>query len=778
MGNENQQITFPIQNNNQCNKMKISNKKIKAKGEILKQTEQKIKIQKNPKMIKGYVIPRISATPDRNINIPGINKDNINNKRYGSYEKNLKSNSNNNIKNKDNNIKTLLNYRDIGNNKTILYISNLLNSIYSYGINNELSHINIGTKNINFNNTIKNKKKLKKDEINIMFDATFKYNYFYNNYNFNKISRKRNNSKNRYNSPRLYDSKYQSNDTEMNSLKKNSINQNLNNIKVNENINKNNINPNTTLILNQLNIDSEIISVNNKKKNYNNYNYINQNTNLNQKKYSESKFITDSESGFVSSEEISLLNNIKVEKKINEEDASESQTDKQEIINQNLTNKNKINNKYFVDSILNKKQNNNIIFKNNELNVISNINNFQYTSNQFNETNNMNNNNYARQKNNNKNNVYLNNKNNIICTYENITNSKQKNNDDEIILMNNESNKYDDNTTYMEILLAMNEKKPEEKNILNTLNTRAKKIPKDKNMTKKKTYDNEKKLLNSNIPIKREITPKNMGNKTPKNNNANKIILKNKKITPLKKIPINGNIFGNELNNFSAKKPEKKSINKSNKNNIYMNNENNLSPKKLERKSINKSNNISPMNSVGNSYINIKNKKNSHTPSPSNSPVPSPLNHFNNNYKDRYTYKKKSQINSSLKKNKKVNDNINNINNSTYRNSITSNNLTNGNNNGNKNSYIYYKINTTNNNTNNTNTYINNSKRAIRCSGNKNKIIYFKKERLSGNSFNKKENIENINEIIEVEQRTKSNDQKYSIYNSKTVLSSTKKKQK
>ena len=511
MGNENQQITFPIQNNNQCNKMKISNKKIKAKGEILKQTEQKIKTQKNPKMIKGYVIPRISATPDRNINIPGINKDNINNKRYGSYEKNLKSNTNNNIKNKDNNIKNLLNYRDIGNNKTILYISNLLNSIYSYGINNELSHINIGTKNINFNNTLKNKKNLKKDEINIMFDATFKYNYFYNNYNFNKISRKRNNSKNRYNSPRLYDSKYQSNDTEMNSLKKNSINQNLNNIKVNENINKNNINLNTTLILNQLNIDSEIISVNNKKKNYNNYNYINQNTNLNQKKYSESKFITDSESGFVSSEEISLLNNIKVEKKTNEEDASESQTDKQEIINQNLTNKNKINNKYFVDSILNKKQNNNIIFKNNELNVISNINNFQYTSNQFNETNNMNNNNYARQKNNNKNNVYLNNKNNIICTYENITNSKQKNNDDEIILTNNESNKYDDNTTYMEILLAMNEKKPEEKNILNTLNTRAKKIPKDKNNQNKIYITNEieniiTKLQKADTPPKKDFT--------------------------------------------------------------------------------------------------------------------------------------------------------------------------------------------------------------------------------------------------------------------------------
>ena len=58
----------------------------------------------------------------------------------------------------------------------------MLNSIYTHGIDNELNHINLlnsGTKNINFNNTIKNKKFEKKEGINIMFDATFKYNYYY-----------------------------------------------------------------------------------------------------------------------------------------------------------------------------------------------------------------------------------------------------------------------------------------------------------------------------------------------------------------------------------------------------------------------------------------------------------------------------------------------------------------------------------------------------------------------------------------------------------------------
>ena len=796
MGNENSQITFPIKSNTYNNKMKINNKKIKNKDILNKPIDQKIKIPKNPKILKGYVIPRISATPDRNINIPGINKESINNKRYISYEKDLKTNSNTNqYKNKENEFKNSINNRNI-NNKSIIYITNLLNSIYSYGIDKELSHINLlntGTKNLNFNNS-SNKKYVKKDRINVMFDVAFKYNYFYNN--SNRI-RKRNNSKNRYNSPRICDSKFHSSDSKnAKNSNKESVNHNIKNIKLNENMKKNIDNHNNTLVLNALNIDNEIISVNNKKKNSNNY--LNQNK-KNNKKYSESQFISESESGFVSSEEMSLINNMqKMEKKAKEEDASESQTDKQEKINQNLLNKNKINNNYFIDSELNQKINNHMIFKNNELSIVSNINNLQINSNHFNshinnETNQINDQNYIKQKSNNKK-EHFNTNNIVICSYDN-ANNKQRisdaDNDDEIILINNESNKYDDNNTYMEILLAMNEKNPENNKISNFYNMPNKTKKMQKDLNQRKNNENEKQILPQNISSKREITPKMNGTKreiTPKS--TSKIIQKSKKTTPLKKIPISGNInnTNNNINNknninngiiinndihnnininniLSAKKSERKSMNRSNKNSANKRG-NNLSPKKLIRKSMNKSNNNSPIiNSTGNSYINnIKHKKNAETPSPSNSPIPSPLNHFNNNYKDRYAYKKKTQI-INLKNSKKLTEN--NTNNISHRNSLNNNHLTHPNN-VNKN-YNTNKMNNTNNYV-----YINNSKKLIRNSGNKNKIIYFKKERLSGNSFNK---IQNNNETLEVEQRTKSNDQKYSVYNSKTVLSS-KKKQK
>ena len=163
---------------------------------------------------------------------------------------------------------------------------------------------------------------------------------------------------------------------------------------------------------------------------------------------------------------------------------------------------------------------------------------------------------------------------------------------------------------------------------------------------------------------------------------------------------------------------------------------------------------------------NIKKKKNSDSISPSNSPDPSPTNHFNNNYKDRYTYKKMTQINNSLRK--KVNE-TNNISNQ-YSINASNNNYIQGND---KSSTLYSKINT-NNTTKRTNYNNINNKQIFRNSANKNKIIFFKKERLSGNSFNNK--IQNTNEIVEIEPRTKSNDQKYSVYNSKMVLATTKKK--
>ena len=144
MGNENSQITFPIEGNNNLDKIRIKYKKIKSK-EISKNNDKIISKQKNhikQKTLKNYIVPRISTTPDRNINIPGLNKNsNNNNKRYVSYEKQLKVMSGGN-ENKNNNKKKEISYKKINNknkfwkNTSILNISNLLNSIYSYEIDN------------------------------------------------------------------------------------------------------------------------------------------------------------------------------------------------------------------------------------------------------------------------------------------------------------------------------------------------------------------------------------------------------------------------------------------------------------------------------------------------------------------------------------------------------------------------------------------------------------------------------------------------------------------
>ena len=125
-------------------------------------------------------------------------------------------------------------------------------------------------------------------------------------------------------------------------------------------------------------------------------------------------------------------------------------------------------------------------------------------------------------------------------------------------------------------------------------------------------------------------------------------------------------------------------------------------------------------------------------------------------------------VNNSLRK--KIND-TNNVSNQCSINA-SNNNYIQGND---KSSALYSKINT-NNTTKRTNYNYANNKKIFRNSGNKNKIIFFKKERLSGNSFDNK--IPSSKEVIEVEPRTKSNDQKYSIYNSKIVLAPPKKKVK
>ena len=785
MGNENSQITFPIESNNHHNKVKINSKKIKYKEIPSKPYESKDKKRKNQKITKDYEIQRISTTPDRILYIPEINKEAVKDcKRYGSCEKDSRINIKEEV-NKEN-----INKKSIKNKyiNSIFHITNLLNSIYSYGIDKEISELN----SLN-----RAKKEYSKNEgINGIFDATFKYNFFFNN--MNRTKRKKIANKIRNNSPIIYESVSKSN--EVNEIR-NSKSPNFYNKKNNENQNTHHKHKqNTTLILSEVNMENEVISVNNKKKNsHNNQNEYLKNSN---KKYSESRFVSETESGFLSSEEISLLNNIqRMNKKEKEEDASESQTDpKQDSINHNLTNKNKINNNYFMDSQVNKKSTNKYVVKNS-------INNNKYDNNI--NTNDFYNNkaNYNYQKSRDKNHDNLYNKNIVICSYDNMNNNNGNDKEEEILLMNNESNKDDENNTYIEILKAMTEKKdknkPEYNNKINNLNHDI--ANKNKKINKVKNYPIKKQITPPNIPFKREITPKSQvtkANVTPKIN-TNRMILKSKKITPLKTLPINiNNIKYNNKNNFynininTNLSPKEPSVKKS----IIISNINNISPRKIfQKKIIDKSNNNSPiMTSYGNSYIN-KNKIHSEITSPSNSPEPSPLNNFNNNYKDRYVYKKMTKITNSIRRSKKINDNSNSNNNI---NSINGNSNSNinmyGNNNNNliKNSNIFNKVNNTNNtyNTNNynnntyftNNTYINNtnnhvnstcvnnSKKIIRNSANKNKIFLMKKERMSVNSYN---NIQNRKEIVE-EPRTKSNDQKYPVYNSKNVLSSTKRKQK
>ena len=813
MGNDNSQITFPIEGNSHQNNIKINAKRIKHKEPSNNNNQinhQQKTNHKNQKILKkNYIVPRISTTPDRNINIPGMNKNSINNKRYVSYEKNLKASQNNENKNNFKKIelnsdkKIVKTKNKFLNNISILYITNLLNNIYSCEIDNKINELHLGTKNLIFNNNNDNHKK----DINFMFDSIFRYNYFQKNIikpikiKNNSKNKNQNNIKNNNNiiSKHFQETiKKQQNETKINNINnKNNIkyienkNQNMNNI-MNIKTNKKNINQNTTLVLNKIDIDEEVISVNNKKKNH-----INLNINNNQinKKYSESRYVTDSESGFISQDEFNLVNNIPQinEDKLitKEEDASESQTDKQDIIKHNISNKNKVNNiNYFNNNAqINSKNNNNILI--------------------------INKNNNDEKKNDDENigNKLSNKNNNIKINNDDTIKSKILEKDDEIILSNNESQ----NTTYLEILLAMNENKNESiiNDIKNEYINNKNKHLKHKKLQTNKLNENKKQTTPPNIPIKREITPPNTSNKRltlnmalnkiPKNmnNNANKIINKTKKITPVKKLQININYNGantksnfytknyiiNNNSNFNSNSAIKQANNTIN-NNVYSpkkikqnslsknkNNNNNFSSnKKLDYKLSDKqkNQNSSPIpilnyNNNINSTLhinNIKNKKNSDSISPSNSPDPSPTNHFNNNYKDRYTYKKMTQINNSQRK--KVNE-TNNISNQ-YSINASNNNYIQVND---KSSTLYSKINT-NNTTKRTNYNNINNKKIFRNSANKNKIIFFKKERLSGNSFNNK--IQNTNENVEIEPRTKSNDQKHSVYNSKMVLATTKKK--
>ena len=481
MGNDNSQITFPIEANNHQNRIQINSKKIKNKESSNNnniQINQMHKNHKAQKTIKNYIVPRISTTPDRNINIPGINKNPTNTKRYVSYDKPLKAMQNtenkNNFKKKEISNKKINN--KIWNSKSIINITNLLNSIYTFEIDKifmKTNELHLGINNY------------KDKNINFMFDSIFKYNNFFKTPIRPKIKC---NSKNKNDKSNSYSPKKTENYKDNKKLK--NINYNINNkniinnnkyIKnstsninwtINNNIKGKDINHNTTLILNEYHLEDEVISVNNKKKK-NCINHIN--NNILNKKYSESRYISDSESGFISQEEMSLVNNIaQIDEKNNkekEEDASESQTDKQEIIKHNITNKNKINNNnYFKEnnSQLNSKNNNNFLLKNIENNTINN--NILINNEKKHDTKNeVNNNKYHK-----------------INTDETIK-SKIIDKDEEIILSNSESQ----NTTYLEILLTMNENKNE--NIINNIKNE---YYNNKNKYKKIQTSKQKKIKN------------------------------------------------------------------------------------------------------------------------------------------------------------------------------------------------------------------------------------------------------------------------------------------
>ena len=139
--------------------------------------------------------------------------------------------------------------------------------------------------------------------------------------------------------------------------------------------------------------------------------------------------------------------------------------------------------------------------------------------------------------------------------------------------------------------------------------------------------------------------------------------MKNKKITPLKKSPINiNNIKYNNKNKFynininTNSSPKEPSVKKS----LNISNNSKISPGKIfQKKILDKSNNNSPIIASYGIHIQKKNKIHSEIASPSNSPEPAPLNNYNNNYKDRCAYKKMTKITNSIRRSKKINDNSN-----------------------------------------------------------------------------------------------------------------------
>ena len=507
MGNENNNDNYYIlAQNNQNNinkhysKIKINTKKSKI-SLIPKKNNYTTNNQNQRKITNKYYYQRSSATPDKEILILGNPKEICDNsKRGGSYEKTFKSTSSESKSQENINISKGIKKREINKNKIFFDMGNFINLIYSNAIDNEIKKIDIKnphTKNINFNNSNKNLKLNSNEDnnkLNFIFDATFKFNLIYNNYsNIMKIRNKNNN-----------------------------------NICLNEENKNNSIN--TSLTLTKCDLDSEVISINNKK----NYNTKKETINsLSQKKLSN-KNVTDSESAFISSEEVDLINSLSLQKKnknVNytidkEEDVMTSES-QNEIISQIYT----MNNQSKANNYFNQNNNNNILKNNNPNNNINKK---------------------------------------CLTNFDNEQKKLPKKINNNII-----KNDGENNPISVEKFTTMKEK--EKKTVNNN-------IPKNSNTNKLifQKVHNELILIKNNINTRR-ITPTNIGNKKISSNNKindnNVKYFNQKKSNSIKKINMNGK------NNDNKKKKIFKSINvdnfngnrKINKNNQKINtkNENN-----------------------------------------------------------------------------------------------------------------------------------------------------------------------------------------------------------
>lgn len=736
MGNDNSDIPLYLENKNFIKNKNNNTQNINNISKIGTNSKNKNQnIQSNQRVPHKYFIHRTSATPDRELKFHGISNENNEkeNKRGGSYDKITKSTSSNSKKQSDISfIGIKKKYRN--NNDMINRINNFINSIYNYGIDKEISKIEFhhsGTKNLNFNglsnnNNLNNNDNNfdQNDKLNFIFDSVFKYSFYNNNYNNNLKKGRKKNQNNKGISPHKSSIYFSNNYEEINNKSNKIINNNLIN---KPKIDKNEGTQNTTLILNKYDPDNEVISINNRKnKKFNNFkNNNNQRENYYKNDNDSKNTKTESESLFMSSEEIEIINNIdnnlnqihkgiqKVEiKNFQDKKKEEDMTDSDEniILTEQMVNK------------YNQKRNNHLAEQNNCLSI--NRNDYKNGSEFGSGSKNYQNKNRIQP---------INISNNEMSSAHK---KKEKSEGSDIINLST-NKKEDENNTYMELLTAMNESKKSKKN---------------ERIFEQKYQTNQRQNTPDNIF--QENTQKNMA----------KI-----KKSPIRTFPINNinktNINYTNGDNTNNQAEKRKMMTRTNNNDIYKslkfegtNSNNKLNPSNIYYKGVNQEKNI--YSKINNNYIN--NKIISEPSNPSHSTercIPNLI-------------RRKTPLGNLSKSNNKNISNENTPNNKKQKKSKDKN-IINYSTNSNTNNYNNYLHKTITNGSNNNS----GSKKPLRASG-KNKVLFMKKNRIAGNSFDTIHNYNNNNNLNKDKEndsgegRTKSNDQKYIIYNSKNVIPS------